>query len=839
MQVDAWAAELAAGTCPAPVREQLYRILFKPDKNAPEYKAVVEAARRTGRAPLELLKASGAIDSPYEFHWRRFLFEHFPRGTAFPALAVPAIVETLPLAPGRAFSIDDSSTTEIDDALSVQGLGSGTITVGIHIAAPALAFAPGSPVDEVARQRLSTVYIPGHKLTMLPAPVVDAFTLVEGREAPVVSLYLTFDEATLAESGSETRLERIAIAANLRHDELESMLDPSEAEPAFPAAWPFAAELAFLHRLARRLKAARELVRGKPEVFNRPDYTFRVAAADGAAIAGTEPVRIEPRRRGSPLDLIVAEAMILANSTWGGWLAECGVTAIYRSQASLAPGNKVRMSTRPAPHAGIGVAQYAWSTSPLRRYVDLVNQWQIIACARHGRSGALAAPFKPEGRRPVRGHRRLRRVVRRVQRVPGSHRALLGAALPRAERDRRARCGGAEGWARPRRRPAARVPRRRRRVAGARHPGPGRARRRRPAHARRAGAGRRPARRRCGRRRRRSCSGRGGGGRGRRGKRRRGRRRTARHRRRRRWHARRRRRCGARCRHDRLSARWLCASRRSRSRSPSRSASTPRCCWFASSTPEAFNRIFQDTPLEVILVNSRSGEPPEKAQAIAQANLAGGGDAAAGRATSPLPPSALTELGDANEETRKQIEQLQQTQQQLLTQVRRELALLPATDPMRDQGTPEERAQEERRRQLIEVLAEIEKRINEENARPKKRYISPATREEVYALYYDQLRRKIEERGTRNFPENQGRKLYGELTMNVTVDAEGRVVETEVVRGSSSKILDRRAVAIVMAAAPYGRFSPAMRKKADQLVITSRFRFTREENLETSLSASQ
>jgi len=253
--------------------------------------------------------------------------------------------------------------------------------------------------------------------------------------------------------------------------------------------------------------------------------------------------------------------------------------------------------------------------------------------------------------------------------------------------------------------------------------------------------------------------------------------------------------------------------------------------------PEGFNRVFQDTPLEVILVNSRSGEAPERAQAIAQANLAGGGEAQAGRATSPLPPSALTELGDANEETRKQIEQLQETQQQMLTQVRRELALLPPTDPLRDQGTPEEREQEERRRQLIEVLAEIEKRINEENARPKKRYISPATREEVYALYYDKLRRKIEDRGTRNFPENQGKKLYGELTMNVTVDADGRVVETEVVRGSGSKILDRRAVAIVTAAAPYGRFNAAMRKNADQLVITSRFRFTREENLETTLSS--
>ncbi|KQW40194.1 energy transducer TonB [Rhizobacter sp. Root404] len=253
--------------------------------------------------------------------------------------------------------------------------------------------------------------------------------------------------------------------------------------------------------------------------------------------------------------------------------------------------------------------------------------------------------------------------------------------------------------------------------------------------------------------------------------------------------------------------------------------------------PEGFNRIFQDTPLEVILVNSRSGEPPEKAQAIAQAALAGGGEAEAGRATSPLPPSALVEVGDSNEEARKRIEQLQETQQQLLAQIRRELALLPAPDPQREQGNPDEAAQEERRRQLVQLLAEIEKRVNEENARPKKRYISPATREEVYALYYDALRRKIEERGTRNFPENQGKKLYGELTMNVTVDTEGRVVDTEVVRPSKSRVLDRRAIAIVRAAAPFGPFNAAMRMRADQLVITSRFKFTREEGLETTLSA--
>ena len=251
--------------------------------------------------------------------------------------------------------------------------------------------------------------------------------------------------------------------------------------------------------------------------------------------------------------------------------------------------------------------------------------------------------------------------------------------------------------------------------------------------------------------------------------------------------------------------------------------------------PDSFNRIFQDTPLEVVLVNSRSGEAPEKAQAIAQASLAGGGEAQAGRATSPLPPSAIVETGDSNEESKKRIDQLQETQQQLLAQIRRELALLPAPDPQREQGNPEERAQEERRRQLVQLLAEIEKRVNEENARPKKRYISPATREEIYAMYYDQLRRKIEDRGTRNFPENQGKKLYGELTMNVTVDAEGRVVDTEVVRPSNSKVLDRRATAIVRAAAPFGPFSAAMRKRADQLVVTSRFKFTRDDGMEATM----
>ncbi|WP_425261663.1 ribonuclease catalytic domain-containing protein [Rubrivivax sp. RP6-9] len=395
-QIEAWAGELVAGQCPGPVREQLYKILFKPDKNAPEYKAVVEAARRAQRAPLDLLKGAGAIDSAYQFHWKRFLFEQFPHGTGFPALTAPQIKDSLPLAPVQAFSIDDSLTTEIDDALSVTGLGSGEVVFGIHIAAPGLAVLPDSPVDKVARERLSTVYMPGWKLTMLPEAVVQTYTLDEGRACPAVSLYVTLDEATLEVRRSETRIESVPIAANLRHDQLDEVVTEASLTGEAVAEYPFSAELAFSFRLARHLKAAREVVRGKPENFNRPDYNFRLGGDRSVEPDGSEAVTISERRRGAPLDLIVSEAMILANSTWGGWIAECGVPGIYRSQASLAPGVKVRMGTRPAPHAGMGVAQYTWATSPLRRYVDLVNQWQIIACARHGRTAALAAPFRPK-----------------------------------------------------------------------------------------------------------------------------------------------------------------------------------------------------------------------------------------------------------------------------------------------------------------------------------------------------------------------------------------------------------------------------------------------------------
>ncbi len=253
--------------------------------------------------------------------------------------------------------------------------------------------------------------------------------------------------------------------------------------------------------------------------------------------------------------------------------------------------------------------------------------------------------------------------------------------------------------------------------------------------------------------------------------------------------------------------------------------------------PEGFNRVFEDTPLEVVLVNARSNEKVDRAQAIAQAALAGGGEADKGRATSPLPASALTSIGDASEDEQKKIEALQDQQMLMLAQLKKTLAAMPPADPKQANSSPEAAAREEKRRHLVKLLAEIEKRINEENARPKKRYISPSTREEVYAVYYDALRRRIEDRGTHYFPEAAGRKLYGELTMIVTVNNDGRVLGTEVVETSGNLTLDRRAATIARSAGPFGRFNEAMRRKADQIVVVSRFKFTRDDVLETRLTS--
>ena len=254
--------------------------------------------------------------------------------------------------------------------------------------------------------------------------------------------------------------------------------------------------------------------------------------------------------------------------------------------------------------------------------------------------------------------------------------------------------------------------------------------------------------------------------------------------------------------------------------------------------PQSFNRVFQDTPLEVILVNARTNEKPEKAKAIAQASMAGGGELEKGRASTPLPTSLLTAPGDSLEdESRRELQALQEQQTLLLAQVKNQLAALPPPDPKRPALTAEQQANEEKRKRLIKALAEIERRINTESAKPKKRYISPATREEVYAMYYDNLRHRIEDKGTENFPEAGGKKLYGELTMIVHVNHDGQILKTEIVETSGNRNLDRRAEVIARHAAPFGEFNAAMRAKADQILVVSRFKFTRDETLETRLTA--
>ena len=255
--------------------------------------------------------------------------------------------------------------------------------------------------------------------------------------------------------------------------------------------------------------------------------------------------------------------------------------------------------------------------------------------------------------------------------------------------------------------------------------------------------------------------------------------------------------------------------------------------------PDAFNRIFQDTPLEVILVNARTSERPTKAQAIAQASMVGGGDEPTGRATSPLPPAHLSQSGDANEaQAQAQLQNLKEQQNLLLAEVRSRLAAMPAPDPNRpDSPAQDEVQREQTRRQLSKLLAEVERRIQTENERPRKRYIGPSTREEVYAVYYDRLRRRIEDKGTENFPETAGKKMYGELTLAVTVNFDGRIEQVEIVEGSGNRALDRRAMAIVRSAGPFGRFNPTMRRQAEQIWVVSRFKFTRDDTLESRLTA--
>jgi exoribonuclease-2 len=384
--------ELKAGRLPGAMQPLVQQLLFKPDKNGIEYKALETAASELQTTAQRLMLSTGGVASAKELHMSRFLFEHFPRGAGFPAVTVPPAPGDLPLAKVAAFSIDDVTTTEIDDAFSVEHLADGMVRVGIHIAAPGLGIRPDDAIDKIARARMSTVYMPGDKITMLPDEVVQAFTLAEGKDCPALSLYATLNPENWSVLSTETRAERVPIKTNLRLNDLDALVT-EEVLASGAGEYAHKDELGLLWKWALQLEAGRMKKREafglKPEQANRVDFNFYVE---------DDVVTIVRRKRGAPLDKIVAELMIFANSTWGKLLHDSGVPGIYRSQGPGAGGwnakIQVRMVTHAAPHQGLGVDQYAWSTSPLRRYTDLVNQWQILACASNGVTAPLVAPFK-------------------------------------------------------------------------------------------------------------------------------------------------------------------------------------------------------------------------------------------------------------------------------------------------------------------------------------------------------------------------------------------------------------------------------------------------------------
>jgi len=372
-QIERMRAELVEGRLPEELQGMVEQVLYRPDRNRPEVKALEAACVDAGLSAPRLLLKCGALRSSYDYHYNRFLFEHFPEGPAFPAYDPPAGTDALPLARVAAFSIDDVTTTEIDDAFSVTPREGGGWRIGIHIAAPGLGFERGSSLDAIARRRLSTVYMPGTKITMLPDEVVDTFTLAAGTECPAVSLYLDVSPA-LAITGFESAVERITVAANLRHHDIEPYFNEHTLAQEQVPDFPYRDELVLLWELATVLEAGR----GKPSAnTDQVDYSFyvdwTVDTADGPGY-----VTITDRKRGSPMDKLVAELMIHANSTWGKLLDQAGVPGLYRVQN----GGKVRMSTHAEPHDALGVDCYAWASSPLRRYVDLVNQWQIVSVIR-------------------------------------------------------------------------------------------------------------------------------------------------------------------------------------------------------------------------------------------------------------------------------------------------------------------------------------------------------------------------------------------------------------------------------------------------------------------------
>ncbi len=359
-----YVASLKRFELPDALKPLLKQLLYNPDRNMVEAKAVEEVCAQLKLSVPRLLEKCGALPSTLDYHSGRFLFEHFPKGAGFDGTLRAAPPGELELAPVEAFSIDDVTTTEIDDAFSVTKLDNGNWQVGVHIAAPALGIEVGSSLDAEARQRMSTVYFPGGKITMLPDAVIEQYTLAEGRPCPALSMYVEFGPGSEI-LNTRSAIERVYIARNLHHSMLDAEFDEQAAE-AGSANFEYGEQLLLLYRLASGLERGR----GKAENrLQRRDYSFYVE---------DDHVRIEPRKRGSPVDKIVSELMILVNGEWARLLAEAGLPGLFRTQAS----GKVKMSTVAAPHEGLGVDQYIWASSPLRRYADLVNQRQLISVLR-------------------------------------------------------------------------------------------------------------------------------------------------------------------------------------------------------------------------------------------------------------------------------------------------------------------------------------------------------------------------------------------------------------------------------------------------------------------------
>lgn len=387
-QQQEWIEQMVAGQLPQAIADVASTFLTRPDKNTLQWKAFEAAVEQLRTSPEKLLLRLGAWPHALAIHQHRFMSANFPKGAEFGPVQVGEYGADLPLADVEAYSVDDTSTTEVDDALSVVPLGDDLVQIGIHIAVPGLAVKHDNEFDVLARARLSTVYIPGLKIPMLPNELIAAFSLDAGQPKPALSLYVKINIVTGELISSETRLERIQVRENLRHNTLDALVtEEALADPQSDL--PYSEWLRPLWAVAQHLSAQRDIVRGKPENNNRVEYSF---VLEGPHDNPDTPVQLVPRRRNAPLDRLVAEYMILTNSIWGGLLAQHGVPGIYRSQQM----GRVRMSTQALPHEAIGVPQYAWSTSPLRRYVDLVNQWQLLATVEHGVSARLVAPFKPK-----------------------------------------------------------------------------------------------------------------------------------------------------------------------------------------------------------------------------------------------------------------------------------------------------------------------------------------------------------------------------------------------------------------------------------------------------------